>query len=106
MAWYDGGKAPEWKHLTSQPYSIEALLDKKDVLFKELSDQPELQGWLKQHSERVVEDVLRLCLCQPHPDEPYERKYVLPTKALEFMTHHAVFSSLAWDADLIKKYAH
>ncbi len=87
MTWYDQNAVPEWKTFIGKAYNIENVLFSKDIIVKELPQEKEVQDYLKTHRERIVEDGLNLCLQFPCPEASYERKYLLPTKAIELMTN-------------------
>jgi hypothetical protein len=97
MAWYDKNKVPEWKIFVEKSYSVEGLLNNKDMILQELIKVEEIQQYIKKYRNAIVTDCLQLCLEYPLENSTYDRKYSYPTKAIELMTCDLFFSSLSWD---------
>jgi hypothetical protein len=87
MAWYNPNVVPEWKQLISKPFTFETLLTSKDALLKEIRLETEVQNYVLAHKEAIIEEGLRLCLNYPAQEAPYDRKYSLPTRAIDLLTN-------------------
>lgn len=97
MAWYDKNKVPEWRIFVERGYSCEGMVSNKDMIMLELPKVEELQQFVKRNRDAIVSDFLQLCLEYPLEGSSYDRKYSLPTKAIELLTCELFFACLSWD---------
>jgi hypothetical protein len=104
MAWYEKGKVPEWRIFIDRGYTAEGLLANKDLVMQELPKVEELQGFIKNNRGSIVDDLMKLCLQPAVEGSSYDRKYSLPTKAIELMTCDFFFTCLGMDRQLVQRY--
>lgn len=104
MAWYDKNKVPEWRLFVERGYSCEGMLSSKDMIMAEMGRTEELQQFVRSNRDAIVGDCLQLCLEYPPEGSSYDRKYSLPTKAIELLISDLFFSSLGWDKESIRRY--
>lgn len=104
MAWYDKNKVPEWRIFVERGYTCEGMINNKDMIMLELPKVEELQQFVKRNRDAIISDFLQLCLEYPLEGSSYDRKYSLPTKAIELLTCELFFACLGWDKESIRRY--